>query len=85
MLKRPDLGSSALEFLKATIKPVHLVLKMSPAFLQKVSVQGDLLEKALWGGVIVPLLILQVFFTCLVDTVVNVGHEKTDGFLDSRL
>lgn len=79
------LSSSGLEFLKANVEPVHLVLKLSPALLQKVSVQGDLLEKALGGGIIVPLLIALVFFTCLVDTGVNVGHEKTDGFLDSRL
>lgn len=74
-----------MEFLKAAVESVHLVLKLSPASLQKVSVQGDLLEKALGGGVIVPLLIALVFFTCLVDTSVNIGHEKTDGFLDGRL
>lgn len=79
------LDGSCLEFLKAADKPVHLVLELSPALLQKVSVQSDLLEKALGGGVIVPLLIAPVFFTCMVDTGVNVGHEKTDGFLDSRL
>ena len=67
------------------MKPVHLLLELSPALLQKVSVQGDLLEKTLGGGVIVPLLIALIFFTCLVDTGVNVGHEKTDGFLDGRL
>ena len=71
--------------MKAAVKPVHLVLELSAALLQKVSVQGDLLEKTLGGGVIVPLLIALVFFTCLVDTSVNVGHEKTDGFLDGRL
>lgn len=74
-----------MEFLKAAVKPVHLVLELSPTLLQKVPVQGDLLEKALGGGVIVPLLIAVVFFTCLVDTGVNIGHEKTDGFLDGRL
>lgn len=79
------LSGSGLEFLKATVKPVHLVLELIPTPLQKVPVQGDLLEKALGGGVIVPLLIALVFFTCLVDTGVNVGHEKTDGFLDGRL
>lgn len=71
--------------MKAAVKPVHFVLELCPALLQKVSVQGDLLEKTLGGGVIVPLLIALVFFTCLVDTSVNVGHEKTDGFLDGRL
>lgn len=74
-----------MEFLKATVKSVHLVLELSTAFLQKVPVQRDLLEKALRGGVIVPLLIALVFFTSMFDTGVNVGHEKTDGFLDSRL
>lgn len=74
-----------MELLKAAVKSVHLVLELSSALLQKVSVQSDLLEKALGGGVIVPLLIAMVFFTCLVDTGVNVGHEKTDGFLDGRL
>lgn len=74
-----------MEFLKTAVKPVHLVLELKPTLLQKVPVQGDLLEKALGGGVIVPLLIALVFFTCLVDTGVNVGHEKTDGFLDGRL
>lgn len=39
--------------------------------------------KALAGHVIVSLLIALVFFTRLVDTGVNIGHEKTDGFLDS--
>lgn len=44
-------------------------------------------RKLLGGGlgVIVPVLIALVFFTCLVDTGVNVGHENTDGFLDGRL
>lgn len=79
------LSSSGLEFLKATIEPVHLVLELSLAPLQKVPVQCDLLEKTLGGGVTVPLLIALVFFTCLVDTSVNVGHEKTDGFLDGWL
>lgn len=79
------MSGSGLEFLKAAVKPVHLVVELSPTLLQKVPVQGDLLEKALGGGVIVPLLIALVFFTCLVDTGVNVGHEKTDGFLDGRL
>lgn len=74
-----------MEFFKATVEPVKLVLELSPAPLQYVPVHGDLLEKALGGGVIVPLLIALVFFTCLVDTGVNVGHEKTDGFLDGRL
>lgn len=79
------LSSGGLEFLKTAVKALHLVLELSSALLQKVSVQGDLLKKALGGGVIVPLLIAPVFFTCLVDTGVNIGHEKTDGFLDSRL
>ena len=83
--KDVHLRGSGLELLKAAVKSVHLVLELSPALLQKVPVQGDLLEKALGGGVIVPLLIALVFFTCLVDTGVNVGHEKTDGFLDGRL
>ena len=83
--KDVHLRGSGLELLKAAVKSVHLVLELSPALLQKVPVQGDLLEKALGGGVIVPLLIALVFFTCLVDTGVNVGHEKIDGFLDGRL
>lgn len=74
-----------MELLQAILKPVHLVLKLRPTLLQKVPVQADLLEKTLGGSVIVPLLIQQVFFTCLVDTGVNVGHEKTDGFLGGRL
>lgn len=61
------------------------MLELRPTLLQKVLVQGDLLEKALGGGVIVPLLIAPVFFTSLVDAGVNVGHEKTDGFLDGGL
>lgn len=83
--KDVHLRGSGLELLKAAVKSVHLVLELSPALPQKVAVQGDLLEKALGGGVIVPFLIALVFFTCLVDTGVNVGHEKTDGFLDGRL
>lgn len=79
------LSGSGLELLKAADEPVHLVLELSLALPQKVPVQADLLEKALGGGVIVPLLIALVFFTCLVDTGVNIGHEKTDGFLDGRL
>lgn len=61
------------------------MLELRPTPLQKVLVQADLLEKALGGGVIVPLLIAPVFFTSLVDAGVNIGHEKTDGFLDGGL
>lgn len=79
------LGGGGVELLKAAVEAAHLVLELGTASLQKVSVQVDLLEKALGGGVIVPLLIALVFFTSMFDTGVNVGHEKTDGFLDSRL
>ena len=41
-----------------------------------------MLEKALWGGVILAFLIALVFFTHLVDAGVYIGQEKTDGFLD---
>lgn len=42
--------------------------------------------RKLWGWCnCIPLLVVLVFFTCLVDTSVNTGHENTDGFLDGRL